>query len=1559
MTMRNIRGLIVTLAIAAAGDAFAGGDCIEMRNGYFWDPLTTNYWVPHGFAYQTINGNVFANQSPEQLDYDMLEMRKMHADSLRVDFTWGNIERTNDVFDWTMTDFIVATAEKYGLRLFPLIGYQYAPVWYSNSWKAVNSSNQTTALLNYEHPLARAAYTDFLARITARYKDSKAIAGWILGNEYAYFDLWEANDPHLFVGYDTNYSLPSFRAYLTNLYAGSISALNGNWGTAYANFGDVVMPTGYPGWDDPNNVDKQNRNLPAYHDLIQWRKKSVGDFVAIGAVAVKAADTNHLRSYSMVGGIYSGFDANNTCEDAKTIVARCLAAGAGLDFWSINNYAWASQGNELRSAQYGITKYEDQSGLPVLVTETGHSSTETLFPGTFQGQAKPLPGQVWEALMRGAVGVHIFTWNDRPFWGGQYRENGFGIVQTNRLIKGEVYWNILETFRRMEQVGVYTLFGGSQNPASDINFYWASDADMVWPRANQENCMLWSGLKRLGYEPRFMDESQFDAGAYTNARALLLSHAFMMASNRVNALTNVIAAGVNLHANATLPGRYDPYHKDNPGWAKMMSDVFGLNVTNAGGGPGATNYWHGGVAGPWDQPYKKITLVYNTTLGPLSPAYPWTNVATWVWANFISANAGTTVVQAAYDYYAWRTLPGLHIMGHGAQGKAAINTWTLGDTLMMWWLTNSAPPASPTVELAWHLHSDWGKAIYRTWFGVEPKIDISGAGEFYVIPDYRTTTNGGILISLLNESTGAAAITVSASNLILGRTVERLSSARGIVETNSDGQFSAALDPSEYVLLYAYTNNESMVNPSPYKLWLVSEPPGIWPNGRQVSTMVGYDTRGQTLDLYLAFERATAPFTRYAVTNVVGVSGISSNSIGFVVPDADLGNSAYVSSPDGGSYVLHAWLQSGGATVSECRLSTRMAWGAKPTSIPATVVTGVNYSITVNWQELPSYLTSEYPTPLSRADVWQTGMASSEMYTVYLDLMTGSVAVISTGALTSTGTSSNEFSVTVPGGLTGPFWWRARALTGSFITSSNNHDYVEDFEDWARGEGASFILPWAAFTYAEWTPPTLYSEGINEVASTGTNGLFVALGCTNNPGGWWGVALVYDFSSTWALPTDTNQWTNIVMAFDFRQTNGFAGTMTMKLEDSGAHPLQYSEAYGGAGGWDSIRANLRQFIKPAWDTAFNPAAVKRLVMVFEMANTNTQLCVFDNVIFTGTPYVVTGGVNTNEGDLFTSFEGLSRTPGTDPTPWNLYSYGDGSQQYLNHGMDDMATHGTNGHYAVFQSHTNAGGWSGFLLNYSFPTTPELPSDLSQVGFRVDYRITNALSCDVELQIKSGAAQSTVLQTYSAGGAWQTFRANLNEFSGTANPYALTELNIVVIMKETNKTYVGHFDNIHFTGTVSTVGMTNGLYLSINDTPSGADTDGDGILDIYETDTGVYVNPTDTGTDPNDPDSDDDGWSDGDEVIVGTDPNVYTTAEDYFGVTQSSGSGSGFLVEWFARTGRVYSVHYRDGDLLTNSFTPLGSLTNITVSANNWTNAVDTTIGGVPVRFYRVNVRMAP
>lgn len=67
-----------------------------------------------------------------------------------------------------------------------------------------------------------------------------------------------------------------------------------------------------------------------------------------------------------------------------------------------------------------------------------------------------------------------------------------------------------------------------------------------------------------------------------------------------------------------------------------------------------------------------------------------------------------------------------------------------------------------------------------------------------------------------------------------------------------------------------------------------------------------------------------------------------------------------------------------------------------------------------------------------------------------------------------------------------------------------------------------------------------------------------------------------------------------------------------------------------------------------------------------------------------------------------------------------------------------------------------------------------------------------------------------------------------------------------------------------------------VYVSPTNTgtsPLLADTDGDGLSDGVETNTGIFISILDTGTDPNTPDSDFDGVPDGLEVLTyGTDPN---------------------------------------------------------------------------------------
>ena len=1516
------------IAPLALADGF-----ISIRDGYFWDDAGTNYWIPRGFGYQTINPPVFATQTPEQIEYDLLEMRKVHANSLRVDFTWGYIEKTNDVFDWTATDHIVAMAEKYGLRLFPLIGYQYPPGWFPGTWKAINQSNQVSAILNYEHPLARAAYSNFISAITTRYKDSPAIAGWILGNEYAYFDLWEAQDPHLFVGYDTNYSLPSFRAYLSDVYSGNIAALNANWGTAYGSFNDVAIPTNYPGANEPGNVHLQNRNLPAYHDLIQWRKKSVGDFVALGAVAAKSANTNHLISYSMVGGIYSGFDANNTCEDAKTIVARCAAAGAPLDFWSVNNYAWALEGNELRSAQYGIKKYQDQSGLPVLVTETGHSSTENLFPGAAGRQANALPGQAWEALMAGAIGVHIFTWNDRPQM-PQIREQGFGIVQGNRLIKGDVYWNIRETFRRMEQVDVCRLFGGSANPPADIFFYWGVDADMVWPRANQENAMLWGGLKRLGYEPRFLDEAGYDAKGYTNAPALLLSHAFMMDQARLNALTNVIEAGIHLHVNATLPGRYDAYHRENAGWASIISDLFGLSVA------GATNTWHGGISGNWDQPYSGIFLQYSNNLGPLTPSYPWTNVATWIKMSNPTAVSGTTFVQARSGTASY---PALHGKDHGADVKAAINTWPLGDTVDMWWLD----PASPL--MVWQLHYDWGRAIYRDWFGMQPPIDITGSGYFYVISDYRFCTNGSVLISLLNESSNAITITISASNLIQGLTVEQLSSPKGILDDLSTGSIELTLAGDEYVLLYAYTNNTSLANPSTYKVWISQEPTAFWPYASGDLVRVGYDTRGDMLDLHLALEQVDAAFTRRGETNALSVSGVDTETLILIVEDADLGDPAYVSSAEGGEYVLHAWLANGSTPVSHAYLPARLLWGVRPAALPESIASSSNYNLTLSWQELPSYLGPEHPTPLNRADVWSGNPDDTEEnYLVSLHLLASNGTEVAHSRIgTSEGTASNTVTITTPVALDNPpYSWKA-LLTAAGAKFGG--PVYQSFEDAALGDHdvpGSGPEPWQLQGQGDGTEVYL-NRGTDLNASEGVQGSWQAFQSHNSGGGWSGYYLRYVYPRPFAITSGLN---NVRFSFDFFEAAGLACGLEMHVKDNNGNMLKWTNLYVHTpGSWHTNAATLDQF-----SGSINTAAVRELVVLVGMLQAS-QVYVghIDNIRF-DTDEATYSLAGDPVYDVLDGFENYTQGAGTNIThPWLGFFYADpGKSVYWVEGVDAVASfEGSQSAFLLGQILAGA-TYSGHGFARAYTNAWALPaaSAWSNISFQFTYRETNMITGDLLLKLEdstNGAIEFRAAYT----GKWQTIRATLNQFTlsgwpGYFNPSDVKKLVVLLDSKTFNGTYYARFDDIRFEGADTALGLgaytgitERAWYLSINDSAGFTDGLPNWWWDRYSIPVGERIaadNP------------DEDGFTNEEEFAADTDP---TNPVSYFSGVRSMG-WSALGTDWSTNS-RIYFVTYKTNLMDAVPWQPYGG----EIPGNPDGSGVTIPVtNDAPMQFYRIGVK---
>jgi hypothetical protein len=84
----------------------------------------------------------------------------------------------------------------------------------------------------------------------------------------------------------------------------------------------------------------------------------------------------------------------------------------------------------------------------------------------------------------------------------------------------------------------------------------------------------------------------------------------------------------------------------------------------------------------------------------------------------------------------------------------------------------------------------------------------------------------------------------------------------------------------------------------------------------------------------------------------------------------------------------------------------------------------------------------------------------------------------------------------------------------------------------------------------------------------------------------------------------------------------------------------------------------------------------------------------------------------------------------------------------------------------------------------------------------------------------------------------------------------------------------------------------------------SDDDNDNLLDVVETNTGTFVSPSDTGSNPLNADSDGDGFDDGLEVALGSDPNDAGSVPSGVGLPLLSPWGLAILAGAVAAAGGV-------------------------------------------------------
>ncbi|MFH0879889.1 MAG: beta-galactosidase, partial [Lentisphaerota bacterium] len=676
MSKKTLMAMLACILVTSLNSFAELQGFIKMRDGYFYNDATDKPWVPHGIAYQTWNRPLGVWQSKDQVDYDLDEMVKMGANSIRVDFVWQHIEEEGDnQWKWENYDYLVQAAEARGLRMFALIGYQWPPNWFPDEWYTmhppetdaegiVHTNRWQSDIINYEHPLARAQYAEWFQNVCSRYKDSKAIVGWIIGNESGYLGLWSG----LLDGYDPQ-SEQAFRDWCVTKY-GTIANVNLAWGSEYGSFSNIVFVDQYRAYGEDG---------AEWSDMVQWREDSIGSFTALGAVAAKTADTNHLISYSTVGMQWGEEDWRYHAEDRGKITKACAAASAPIDFFSVNNYPWSVLGHESQNGQWGISYTKKVAGVPVLYSETGFTSSETMWPGMNELRQGPLiRNALWESLEAGAIGTHIFAWHDRPYITD--REKGFGILYANRAIK-PAFWVSRNAYMLMDQVDIHSLLANSKDPKPDIAFLWTDANDSQYNRYECEMQQIAGALERLGYEPNFLDLNDLAAGVYTNYKLIILPRNMRVedavpGSGGKTVLdflrTVVIPAGIHVMATADLPGMQDVYGKPRAAFVDENKALFGIDPSNTGGyeAPQRRREY---VSWYW----QKMHVLFNSNaVGPVAGGYEY-EPQVWKFSDEIKVTNGGVM---------WAEMEGSLNKGFedSATNPAGWNAWGNWELISTW-----------------------------------------------------------------------------------------------------------------------------------------------------------------------------------------------------------------------------------------------------------------------------------------------------------------------------------------------------------------------------------------------------------------------------------------------------------------------------------------------------------------------------------------------------------------------------------------------------------------------------------------------------------------------------------------------------------------------------------------------------------------------------------------------------------------------------------------------------------------------------------------------------------
>jgi hypothetical protein len=527
-----------------------------------------------GVAYQTWNKPLGVYQSAEQLEWDLRRMRALGVRSLRVEWVWAEIEPRPGVFDFSKPELLVKLCRKLGIRLLPLIGFQWPPPWVGPEHRLgyqpgkTGGATERSPIMNFADPWVRARLARYVRAVVGHFRGDATISAWVLGNEFSYEEL----DTKRQLGHDPE-SLQSFRRDLQARFGGA-QAVAQRWRTPLASLDAVGS--------EHVRIDRDSDVLKRpVLDFLDFRRRMLAATVGEACRAARDADPAARRTYSSVGVLFMPYDEHALSEDWSEIARSCRRAAAPLSFFSLNSYQNLNTRGPphlglSRELGRALTRDATTSG-DVIFSEFGNTSTDIHLTMDETRQGPMVVAELTEGLFDGIPSMHLFTWNDKPYV--STREQGFGVVRDKREAKPALH--SLERFgAQLDQLDVDGLRArllarkrpvAILTPDTDGLAQWSSWLDETW--------LIATYLRRLDVPLTFITPEQLTTAEPREFSALLLSRQEMAPLATLRRAREWLRRGVHLVAISGVPGLRAGEGESE--WHALIDELFGLSFEPA------------------------------------------------------------------------------------------------------------------------------------------------------------------------------------------------------------------------------------------------------------------------------------------------------------------------------------------------------------------------------------------------------------------------------------------------------------------------------------------------------------------------------------------------------------------------------------------------------------------------------------------------------------------------------------------------------------------------------------------------------------------------------------------------------------------------------------------------------------------------------------------------------------------------------------------------------------------------------------------------------------------